>query len=273
MKQTLLEMTQDILSALDSDEVNSIGDTVEATQVARVIRDCYNEIISRIDADEFRTFFELTASGDSTRPTLMSLPPNVDSLEWLRYNKATIDNPSPNFTDLQYISVPDFLDRTYNFNTRDSNVGSYQIFIGADTFDINYQNDVFPKYYTMFDDATLIFDTYDASVETTLTKNRTMAYGIILPTFVLSDSYVPDLDANLFSLLRQEAKAQAFAEIKQSDNATARGKARRQWVHAQIDKDTEKSDPYREFKNVPNYGRRATGRYSVFSTPKSQRGN
>ena len=40
MKRTLLEMTQDILSAIDADEVNSIDDTVEATQVATIIKNC-----------------------------------------------------------------------------------------------------------------------------------------------------------------------------------------------------------------------------------------
>ncbi len=34
---TLLEMTQKILEALGSDEVNSISDTVEAYQVARLL--------------------------------------------------------------------------------------------------------------------------------------------------------------------------------------------------------------------------------------------
>jgi hypothetical protein len=202
----------------------------------------------------------------------MSLPPNVDSIEWIRYNKATTDDPSPNFVDLQYLSVPDFLDRIYAFKTSDANVGTYLISVGADTFDINYQNDALPKYYTTFDDHTVIFDTYDVSLETTLTKNRTMAYGIVLPTFSLVDNFTPDLDANLFSLLRQEAKAQAFIEIKQADNPNAQRKARRQWIHSQSSKNVEHSDPYREFKDVPNYGRRTSGIYSVFSTPKSQRG-
>lgn len=41
MRKTLLEMVQDILSEMDSDEVNSINDTVEAEQVATIIKNCY----------------------------------------------------------------------------------------------------------------------------------------------------------------------------------------------------------------------------------------
>ena len=52
MKLTLLEMVQDILSSMDSDEVNSITDSTEALQVARIIRDSYIEITDRLEAEE-----------------------------------------------------------------------------------------------------------------------------------------------------------------------------------------------------------------------------
>lgn len=273
MKLTLLDMVQDILSSLDSDEVNSISDTVEAMQVARIIRDCYNEIVSRLDPNEFINFFELLASGDTSKPTLMYLPATVDRLDFIRYNKATNDSPSPNLVNLQSLSVPDFLDRIYRFDTSDTNVGAYTISIGTDSIDILYQNDKLPQYYTIFDDRTVVFDTFDISLENTLTKNRSMGYGIIMPTFSFVDTYVPDLDSNLFSLLMQESKAQAFVEIKQTENAKAERKARRQTVHAQKSKKVDHTDPYREFKELPNYGRRTSGMYSVFSTPKAERGN
>ena len=41
MKFTLLEMVQEILSDMDSDEVDSIEDTVEAEQVATIVRSTY----------------------------------------------------------------------------------------------------------------------------------------------------------------------------------------------------------------------------------------
>jgi len=36
-KKTVLDMVQDILSDMESDEVNSISDTTEALQVAQII--------------------------------------------------------------------------------------------------------------------------------------------------------------------------------------------------------------------------------------------
>ena len=40
-KMTVLEMVQDILNDMDSDEVNSINDTIEAQQVANTVRTVY----------------------------------------------------------------------------------------------------------------------------------------------------------------------------------------------------------------------------------------
>ena len=46
MKYTLLAIVQEILSDMDSDEVNSIDDTVESQQVASIVRSAYMAIMS-----------------------------------------------------------------------------------------------------------------------------------------------------------------------------------------------------------------------------------
>ena len=40
-RMTVLEMTQDILSDMNSDEVNTINGSLEATQVAQIIKTTY----------------------------------------------------------------------------------------------------------------------------------------------------------------------------------------------------------------------------------------
>ena len=44
-KLTLLDMTQDILSDIDSDEVNSISDTPDSLQVAGIIKSSFYDMI------------------------------------------------------------------------------------------------------------------------------------------------------------------------------------------------------------------------------------
>ncbi len=46
MQMTLLELVQSIPSDLDSEDVNSISDTIEAEQIASVVRDTYYNIIA-----------------------------------------------------------------------------------------------------------------------------------------------------------------------------------------------------------------------------------
>ena len=46
MKSTLLQVVQSILSDMDSEDVNTISDTIEAQQVASVVEDTYFNIMS-----------------------------------------------------------------------------------------------------------------------------------------------------------------------------------------------------------------------------------
>ena len=86
---TLLEMTQDILSDMDSDEVNSINDSVESLQVAQIIKTTYYNIIDGRDYDFLYELFQLDASGTSSRPTHMKLPENIIDLKYIKYNCKT----------------------------------------------------------------------------------------------------------------------------------------------------------------------------------------
>jgi hypothetical protein len=67
MKYTLLEMVQNILASLNEDEVNSIGDTPEASQVSEIIRETYNNILSLQEWKHLQKSFKLDASGSLLR--------------------------------------------------------------------------------------------------------------------------------------------------------------------------------------------------------------
>ena len=124
------------------------------------------------------------------------------------------------------------------------------------TFPIFYFNDRFPTCYTTVDDFTLLFDAYNSDEDSTLQKSKTLCFGKLSPTFTLTDSFTPDLDAELFSLLLNEAKAQAFAELKQQQNPIAEGRSRRLWIQSLKNRQAV-PDPYSRYKDhYPNYGRK-----------------
>lgn len=85
MKLTVLQMTQNILSSLDSDAVNSIGDTSESLQVATILQTTFFNMVSRAGLPDQMQLFQLTPSNDVNKPVLMFKPANVDKIDWLKY--------------------------------------------------------------------------------------------------------------------------------------------------------------------------------------------
>jgi hypothetical protein len=257
MKSTVLELTQEILSSMDSDEINAITDTTEALQVVAIIKRCYFDIVSRLELPEHFSFFELTASGDNAKPTLMTLPSDVINLLWIKYDKIADGETANKILPVKYKAPEAFFEMMYTLDTDQSNVVDYSLVVGSDSFPIFSLNDKAPDWWTSMDDNTLIFDSYDADVDTTLQKSKTVCYGQKTATWTQSGSFTPDLDAEQFSLLLNKAKALAWAELKQADHALARKEMRDQQIHSQRAK---LALPHNEaigyLDTLPNYGRR-----------------
>src|SRR3990167_9110502 len=135
MKYTLLELTQIVLSSLDSDEVNSIDDTVESQQVAKVIRTVYYDIISRANLPEHYDLRSLTASGDNTKPTLMTMPSDIRSIQWIKYNRIDPTTSEDTFTYVSIIPVREFMEIIHSFRTDETDVDSFTQTIDGDTIE------------------------------------------------------------------------------------------------------------------------------------------
>lgn len=253
MKMTLLEMVQDILSSMDSDEVNSISDTVESMQVAKIIRNSYIDIIDRVEMPEQYSLFELDATSGDTQ-TMMTLPSDVSSIEWIKYDSRDSTETIPEYVDIKPMTLPDFLDFTYRYDTDADGFFSYDYTINGDTVTIFGYNDKHPQWYTVLEDDTILFDSYDATVDAFLQKNKTLAFGKIVPTFSFTDNYIPRLDPNQFGLLLNEAKREAFVELKQTQNIVSEQRAKRGWIRAQRNK--EGLPTQTQYSKYPNYGRK-----------------
>src|ERR1041385_1579400 len=90
MQMTLLDMTQNILSSLSSDEVNSIGDTTESQQIALIIKNKYYDIINRVNLPEHDQLIQLDPSLDNTIPVMMFVPEGVTDISWLKYFNTNV---------------------------------------------------------------------------------------------------------------------------------------------------------------------------------------
>lgn len=245
MKTTLLELVQSILSDMDSEAVNSISDSVEAQQVASVIEDTYYNIISNREIPELKRILTLTSLSDSTRPTHFKYPTNVKQVEEIRYNIAP--SGSVTYRTIPYIEPLDFISRQA---TNEDATNIIQVTDVDSTAVLLIRNNAMPTYYTSFDDEHIVFNSYDALVDTTLQASKTMAYGTVYPTFSITDSFEPHLDDNMMPYLLAESKSVCFSLFKSGSDPKVEQAARRLKSYVQ-------NDMYRtkQANKRPHYGR------------------
>lgn len=242
MKLSLLELTQNILSALDSDEVNSISDTAEARQVAQVIRTAYFNIVSRANLTEHQQLFSLDSSGF----VIMTKPEHVSRIDWIKYNK--FDGVDDNYVYVTILPLQQFLDMSHQLNSSDITVDSFSL--NGETF--YYKNDKQPDFCTIVADNYIVFDSVDLSIDSQLQTSKTLCFGLIIPIFLIEDSFIPDIDEQQFPLLLNEAKSLAFLELKQIAHDQAVLESRRQWRSLQRNKELSRQ---KYFDQLPNFSR------------------
>jgi len=244
---TLPSIVQNILSDMDSDNVNSINDSVEAQQVALIVETTYREIIGSRDWSHLHELTQLTASGDSAKPVWMRVDDDIARVMWIKYNKIKSGDTADIFTDVTYLTPKEFLDIAMLRNEDSSNVTQYTDYNGTPILVVT---DAAPTYWTSFDDEYVVFDSYNSAVDTTLQQSKTQLEVIKDAAWSSADTFVPDLPVKAFSYLLAEAKSTAFTSLKQMPNAKEEQKSRRQRSWLAREKWRTKGGITR-----PNYGR------------------
>jgi hypothetical protein len=247
-KMTLIEIVQNVLSAMDSDEVNSIGDTVEALQVAEIAKETFYEIIGGLEEPHRSNAFRLDSVSDVNRPNYLKLPAQVKDVEAVYYNYLT--DSKDTWTEIKYISPGDFIRMSLGRSTGDD-VTAVTDFSGASHYIVNNDD---PTYYTSFDDEYLVFDSWDLSKESTLQEHKSQCLGTQMPSFDLEDTFIPDIPADYFPLLLAEVKQSAFVNLKQVSNSIEDRRARRQRVRLLNNLHRAKRD--KKYNEGINYGRK-----------------
>jgi hypothetical protein len=229
MKETLLSIVNKVLSSISGDEINSIGDTIEALQVADLVQAEYEDMISVGNWEHLRTLAQLDASGDNTKPTHMQVPEDVSEVEWIKYDQTVLsDNGRPKVNTIPYLYPDQFLNMTNGRDPAEANVDSIVDFGGTN---ILVRNDIPPSFWTSFDDEWAVFDSYDSDVDTTLQSAKTQCLYFISTAFSLTDSFIPVLPSEEFPRLVNRCKMAAWRDIKQQTNRrlTARGRKQDTW--------------------------------------------
>lgn len=253
MKYNLLELTQAVLSSMDSDEVTSINDTVESQQVVEVIKTVYDDIISRGDLTTNKTLFNLSETEIPTQPIVMRKPETIERIEWIKYDIRDVDDTEANWSTLTYLPPVDFIDYMHSGNQSGTEIETFNYLSGAFSLAFTYRNDTAPHYYTSFDDNVIFFDSYDSAVDSVLQSSKTLGYGLKVTDFTKSDDFTPELQPQQFALLLNEAKSLAWAELKQAGHEKAEQFARRNWRHLQKTRTEVPNNPRDIGNNASNF--------------------
>lgn len=260
MKYTLLELVQTVLSSTDGEEVNSIDDTVESSQVVEIIKTVYNDLVTRGDIASTKVLFTLTASGDSAKPVLMTKPSSIANIDYVKYNCEDDEDTDPVWRDMIYLPIHEFVNYVHTFRPSESDVDTMTHTLDSFNITFNFYNDRPPQYYTVLEDNSLIFDGYDSTVDTTLQSSKSIGYGTRDVVFVRSNTWVPELEAEQFALLLNEAKSLAWVEQKQSEHPKAEQAAKRNWQHLARTRRTtptgNKEKKETSFYSLPNFSRK-----------------
>lgn len=233
---------------MDSDEVNSVGDTTESRQVLNCIRTAYFNILTRANLPEHIQTFNLDASTDAGLPVILQKPSNVTRIDYIKYLDHDVNTNTNMYKYVTVLPYQQFIDMTQTFNPTESNVASYTL----DGVTYYYQNDRQPLSCTIYKNDLVLFDNYNSAIDSTLQSSKTLCVGQLTPAFELVDSFTPNLDDRQFPLLLNEATSLAFLELKQIVNEASSTEARRQWQNLQRVKNLKYPSAFNE---LPNYSR------------------
>jgi len=248
-KQNLLQITQTILSDMDGDEINSISDTEEASQIARIVKNNYLAMMSNTVWPHTRRVLTLEARSDSNFPSYLIVKDSLKELISIYYNTRKVDAARDNYTQLEYLDPDQFLYKTNQRDNSKTNVVTTIDDSGAKLFILS---DKAPEYYTSFNDADIVLDSYDSAVDSTIQVSKVQAMGYIIPAFELVDEFVPDLPVDAFSLLIERSTSSAQFKLRQFQDVKSEQESTKQsrWM-------SRKSWVVNGGIRYPNYGKRA----------------
>lgn len=247
MTSTLLEIVQEVMSDLDLDEVNSISDTVESEQVARMVKTSYLSLMSSRNWPHLKQLIQLENSGSLALPTHLRMPTGVKELVFLNYNCAGVGETKRVFKPMRWLEPDEFLRKV---NARNSDATNIDLIQDSSGVELLIRNDAAPTCYTSFDDEHLVFDSYDATNNSTLIGAKTQVSAYMMPDWVHVDSHTPDLPEEAFIALIEETKSRASLKLNQVQDVKSEAEAssQKRWLSRKAFKAGGKI-------KRPNYGR------------------
>lgn len=224
-KPTLLDLTQRVAVFCNAGSVNSINDTRESLQIATIIKETFEDLVMRSEIRTTQTLLQLQSVSNVERPTHLLMQSEVLTVDLLKYK-----SPKGTLIDLQYKPAVDFVEDSLHLDPTQPNVQTVEDYTGI-LFNIKTDKD--PQYWTIFENGSeeyVVLDSFNKEFEDTVQGVHVVAYGKIMPEFLLEDTFIPPLSTQQFPVLLSRAKVAAAKELKNQENGIEYDKARKQFV-------------------------------------------
>jgi len=168
-------------------------------------------------------------------------------------SSATPPDIPPGYKYVEIVPNDYFLNIVNKLDLTQPNTLSYVFDDGIAKFTFRCRNDRTPMMCTVIQNNWVLFDSFDATQDSTLQASKTLGFGQVVPVFKLQDNFIPKLDDQQFPLLLNETTSLAFYELKQMPHAKADEEIKRQWAVAQKTKSKSNKPSY--FDQLSDFGR------------------
>lgn len=224
-KKTLLKMVQLIGERIGSDEIDSLNETIEATEIVSILELAYDEILDRRDWEFLRDRtlrMKARAVGDNKLFNL-DIPTAVTKIQCLKYRDI-----NGKFPELTYVEPCLFIERLDGRNAGDDNVTEIA---NDDGVLLKIITDKSPTFFTSFDEDTISFDAYDETRGTGNQAGDTVILANVKPVMDFTDPTAKfPIPERMGTLLLNEAMATAGLQLRQIIDSRAERIARRQGI-------------------------------------------
>lgn len=245
-KRTILQLVQDLGAATGSDEIDTLDETIEATDIAKILKRTFQEVLSRRDWEFIKDrVLQLDArAGGDTKIFNLTIPLNVTRLQCVKY----VDD-NGKFPEIKYMQPCDFIDMV---QSRDVTLANVTAILNDDGVAINIITDSPPEFYTSFDEINLSFDAHDSTRGTGNLVADSVIVANVIPTVDFTDpTAVLPIPERMEIMIFTEAQATCNYELRQVADPRSERIARRQNIKMrELEPKTG-----RDIQEV-NYGRR-----------------
>lgn len=200
-----LKTVQHVLGAMESNNVNTVGATIESVEVLRIMEEVFFELMAYGEWPHLEELRQLESVSDLSKPTYLRIPSSTATVDLFKYDMK----------ELQYVTPLEFINMTHERNKEADNVVELSSYNNVQLLIINNEA---PTCWTSFDDEHIVCDSYNKEDSATLMGSKSMILCKTTPQWEVTDEFIPELPEEMFPTYLAKVKARAFLQLKREQS-------------------------------------------------------